>query len=277
MRRTLIAVSVALAGLSLPAPARASVLDTYQRLAARGVSPAPLVPTTVPSTLAPADRTIDAGTTRGGRGYAIRIVHYGPGGEFRTLRASLRDHRRLGFRAPRRTRIRGRRGYLLTRRLGPLVRSLVWVEGGVVYSIGSGTPKKVSLAQLRATARGLDRLERDWFGSSSDPDSSSGASAVTTRRTVTVHVDFEASCAPPGSSATTVRVGQAEVTLMRRQGNSFSFEIAEHRRGTGEWSGTVTGTIAPSAITLNLRATGTVDGDVCDSGPVTLTLDQRQR
>ena len=287
MRRTLIAVSVALAGLSLPAPARASVLDTYQRLAARGVSPAPLVPTTVPSTLAPADRTIDAGTTRGGRGYAIRMVHYGPegpdavialaGGEFRTLRASLRDHRRLGFRAPRRTRIRGRRGYLLTRRLGPLVRSLVWVEGGVVYSIGSGTPKKVSLAQLRATARGLDRLERDWFGSSSDPDSSSGASAVTTRRTVTVHVDFEASCAPPGSSATTVRVGQAEVTLMRRQGNSFSFEIAEHRRGTGEWSGTVTGTIAPSAITLNLRATGTVDGDVCDSGPVTLTLDQRLR
>ena len=87
-------MSVALAGLSLPGPAHASVFDTYQRLAARGLSPAPLVPTTVPSTLAPADRTIGPGTTRGRRGYAIRIVHVGPagpdavialaGGEFRS-------------------------------------------------------------------------------------------------------------------------------------------------------------------------------------------------
>jgi hypothetical protein len=292
MRRTLwsgsvTAVAIALAGLSLPAPARAGVLDTYQRVAARGLTPAPLVPTTVPPTLAPIDRTIDTGTTRGGRGYSIRIVHYGrngpdaiivvTGGEFRSMRALLRDHRRLGFRAPRRTRIRGHRGYLLSRRLGPLTRTLVWVEGGVVYSVGSGTPRKISLAQLRSAARGLDRLERDWIGASSDPDSSSGAVAVTTEHTVTAYVTFEANCAAPGSSATILRAGQAEVTLLRRQGNDFAFDIAEHRHDSAPWTGTVTGTISPTAITLNIRATGAIDGDVCDSGPVSLTLDGRGR
>jgi hypothetical protein len=278
-------IAVSIAGLTMPAAARAGVLDTYQRLAARGLSPAPLVPTSVPPSVSPVNRTIHNGTTRRGRGYSLRIVHYGrngpdavlvvTGGEFRSMPALLRDHRRLGFRAPRRTRVRGHRGYVLTRRLGPLTRSLAWVEGGVVYAIGSGTPRKISLAQLRSTARGLDRLERDWIGGSSNPDSSSEGFAVTTEHTVTADVTFEASCAAPGSSVTTVRAGQAGVTLMRRRGNSFAFEIADHRRGADPWSGTVTGTISPTAITLDVRATGTIDGDVCDSGPVSLTLDRR--
>ncbi|MDP9135101.1 MAG: hypothetical protein M3N56_09785, partial [Actinomycetota bacterium] len=110
--RALIAVSIALAALSVPAPAGADVLDAYQRLAARGLTPAPLVPTAVPPSVTPIDRTISNGTTRGARGYSIRLVHYdrnGPdaiivvtGGEFRSMRAFLRDHRqRLGFRARR--------------------------------------------------------------------------------------------------------------------------------------------------------------------------------
>jgi hypothetical protein len=287
MRRTLgvTAVSIALAALSLPAPAGADVLDTYQRLAARKLTPAPLVPTAVPPILTPIDRTITGGTTRGGRGYSLRIVHYdrnGPdaiivvtGGEFRSMRALLRDHRRLGFRAPRKTRVRGRRGSLLTRRLGPVTRTLAWVERGVVYAVGSGTPRKISLAHLRSTARGLDRIGRDWIGGSSDPDSSSEGFAFTTAHTVTVAVSFEANCTPPGSSASTVRVGQAKVTLLRRQGNGFAFDIADHRVGPAPWVGTVTGTISPTAITLDVRANGTIDGDVCDSGPVTLTLDGR--
>ena len=287
MRRTLIAVSIALTALSVPAPARAGVLDAYQRLAARGLSPTPLVPTSVPPSVSPIDRTVQNGTTRGGRGYSLRVVHYGrngpdavlviTGGEFRSMRALVRDHRRLGFRTQRRTRVRGHRGFLLTRRLGPLTRSLVWVERGVVYSIGSGTPRKVSLAHLRSTARGLDRLERDWIGGSSDPESSSEGFAVTTGHTITADVAFEARCAAPGSSATIVRVGQAGVTLMRRRGNAFAFDIAEYRRGADPWTGTVTGTISPTAITLDVRATGTIDGDVCDSGPLSLTLDQRAR
>jgi hypothetical protein len=278
MKRALIALSIALAALSVPTPADADVLDAYQRLAARGLTPAPLVPTAVPPSVTPIDRTISNATTRGGRGYSIRLEHFGPdaiivvtGGEFRSMRAFLRDHRqRLGFRA-RRTRIRGHRGYLLTRRLGPLQRTLAWVERGVVYSIGSGTPRKVSLAHLRSTARGLDRLGRDWIGGSGNPDSSSYGFAVTTARTITVSVAFEANCGSAGS----VRAGQAKVTLMRRQGNSFAFDIADHRVGSDPWAGSVTGTITPTAITLDVRATGTIDGEVCDSGPVTLTLDGR--
>ena len=275
------AVSIALAGLSVPAPARADLLDTYQRLAERRLTPAPLVPTVVPSTLAPIERTISIGTTRGARGYSIRLVHYdrnGPdaiivvnGGEFRSMRALLSDQRRLGFR-PRATRIRGHRGYLLTRRLGPVSRTLAWVERGTVYTIGSGTPRKVSLAQLRSTSGGLDRLGGAWIGASSDPDNSSEAFAVTTAHTVSVNVAFEANCAAPGSSAGTLRVGQAGVTLMRRQGNGFAFDIADHRRDSAPWAGTVTGTISPTAITLQVRATGTIEGYVCDSGPVVLTL-----
>jgi hypothetical protein len=289
-RHWLAALGVALAALSAPAAAGADVLDVYQQLASRGLSPAPLVPTAVPPSVRPYDRTVGLGSTRGGRGYALRIVHYGrngpdaivvvTGGEFKTMRALLRDHRRLGFDAPRRTRIRGHRGYLITRRLGPLVRTLAWVEGGTVYSVGSGTPRKVSLADLRSMARRLDRLGRDWIGGAGDPDSSSEASAVTTERTVTVHVSFEATCAPPGNpDAAIVRVGQAAVTLLRRDGDGFTFDIAQNRRGGDEvaWTGTVTGTVAAIGIALQVQATGTIDGDVCDTGPLALTLDRRTR
>ena len=62
---------------------------------------------------------------------------------------------------------------------------------------------------------------------------------------------------------------------MRRSGNRFAFDIAEHRKGSDPWAGTITGTITPAAITLDIRATGTIDGEACDSGPVTLTLDRR--
>ena len=61
---------------------------------------------------------------------------------------------------------------------------------------------------------------------------------------------------------------------MRLDGDRFAFDIAEHRKGSALMEGTVTGTITPSAITLDVRARGTIDGDVCD-GAQTLTLDQR--
>ena len=273
--------------LSVPAAADASFLDAYQRLAERRLSPAPLVPTKIPKAFRPIDRSPENGTTIGGRGYAVRLVHQGPGGpdavievsggEFRTMRALVREARRQGYGKPRRTRVRGKRGYLLTRRLGPLNRQLAWVEGGVVYSLGSGTPRKVSLRALRSTAAGLDRLERDYFGSAADPDNSSGAVMVTTRRTVTGTVEFEAKCLLPGSTAPSVRVGQANVTLLPRQGDAFSIDIAKHRDGPEPWTGTITGTISPDAIVLQVSATGTIEGEACDTGPLTLTLDGRSK
>lgn len=274
-----------LALVSVPAAAEAELLDTYQRLAARQLSPAPLVPTSIPSAFRPIERAPEPGTTIRGRGYAVRLVHQGPagpdavievsGGEFRTMHALLRERRREGYTSRRRTRVRGRRGYLLTRRLGPTTRELAWVERGVVYSLGSGTPRKVSLKDMRSTAAGLDRLERDYFGGAADPDNTSDATAVTTRRTVTATVNFEAQCVAPGSTAAGVRVGIAEVTLLRRDGDAFSFDIATHRRSEEPWAGTITGTISPDAITLDVRATATIEGELCDTGALTLTLDGR--
>jgi hypothetical protein len=287
MRRSL-ALLIVLAGLGVPAAAEADVLDVYQRLASRNLSPAPLVPTVVPPSLRPYDRTVTTAPTRRGRGYALRIVREGTdnaavvvvtGGEFKTMRALLRDHRRSSF-AKRRTRVRGHRGWLLTRTLGPDVRTLAWVERGVVHSVGSGTARTVSLRQLRRTAAKLDPLERDWIGGATDPEDFSEAYGVTTERTITLRVAFEADCAPPGNpDAAGVRVGNAHVTLLPRNGDQFAFDIADHLTDSEEvpWTGTVTGTIAPGSITLDVRATGAFEGDVCDSGALTLTLDRRFR
>jgi hypothetical protein len=285
LRRRPIAALTAVALLSVPAAADADFIDTYQRLAERRLSPAPLVPTVIPRAFRPIKRSPENGTTIRGRGYAVRLVHQGPagpdavievsGGEFRTIRALKRERRREGYGKVRRTHVRGRRGYLLTRRAGIRTRELAWVERGVIYTIGSGSPRTISLRNLRSTAAGLDRLERDYFGGAADPDNTSDAIAVTTKRTVTARVSFEATCAPPGSTAVSVRVGTAEVTLLRRQGDAFSFDIATHRLGSAPWTGTVNGAITPAAITLDVRATGTIDGEVCDTGPLSLTLDGR--
>jgi hypothetical protein len=282
MRACVAAALAALTLLSVPASAGAGVLDTYQRLAARGLSPAPLVPTRIPRAFRPIAGAPEPGTTIGGRGYALRLVDHGPdavievsGGEFRRMPALLRELRRQGYDSVRRTRVRGKRGYLLTRRLGPVSRFLAWVERGTVYSAGSATPRTVSLRNLRSTAAGLERLERDYLGGHEDPENSSEGNFVTTAGTVSGTVSFEARCAPPGSTAYVLRVGTAEVTLLRRDGDAFAFDVAAHRRGSTPWTGTVTGTVAPTAITLQVQATATVGDDVCDTGPLTLTLDDR--
>lgn len=270
MRRLPVAALVALTLPSVPATARADLLDTYERLADRRLSPAPLVPTTIPRAFAPIERAPEPGTTIRGRGYAVRLVQVGgpgpdavielSGGEFRTMRALLRELRRQGYRASRRIGIRGRRGYLLTRR-GPLSRMLAWSERGVVYSLGSGTPRTISLRNLKSTTRGLDRLERGYVGGASDPENASSAVAVTTTKTLTAHVEFEAKC--PAS----VRVGQAKVTLVRRQGDAFSFAV-----DSGPWTGTITGTVSPDAIAMEVHATAAIEGETCDTGTLALVL-----
>ena len=283
MRSLAVPALTAVALLGVPAVAEASFLDTYQAIAERHLSPAPLVPTTIPKAFRPIDRAPEVGSTIGGRGYAVRLVHQGPlgpdavievsGGEFRSIRALWRERRREGYSSRSRTRVRGKRGYLLKRRAGTRTRELAWVEGGKVYTAGSGTPRKVSLKALRSTVAGLDRLERDYFGGAADPDNSSGAVAVTTEKTVTATVEFEAQCTVPGSAATSVRVGGADVTLLRRQGDAFSFDIDSHVDGSEPWTGTISGTITPDAITMDIHATGTIEGEACDTGALSLTLD----
>src|SRR4051812_16347697 len=135
MRRTLCALAcLAVAALIAPAASSADVLDVYQRLATRKLHPAPLVPITAPRAVSPLDRTIEPSPSRRRKGYGVRLVHSGPnaivvleGGSFKTMKGALADGRRLGFKA-RRTRVRGHRGYLFTRHLGPTQWQLVWPE-----------------------------------------------------------------------------------------------------------------------------------------------------
>lgn len=284
MRRALCAVAcMAVVALGAPAAGSADVLGVYRELSARGLSPAPLVPTAVPPALAPLDRTLTGSPSRRRSGYALRLVHYGRNGPdavivlergaFKTMPAALRDGRRLGFKA-RRTRVRGHPGYLLTRHLGPTQWSLVWVEDGLIHTLGTGTPRKVSLKQLRATADGLEHLGRDYMGTPDDPNSSSEGFALTTEHTVTARVAWEARCVAPDGSDGGVRVGNASVTMLRHQGSAFAFDIAQHRIGTEPWNGSVSGTISPAAVALSIRATGTIDGLTCDSGPLSFALDR---
>lgn len=284
MRRAVCVVAcVALVGLSAPAAASADVLDVYSELALRKLRPAPLVPTEVPPSLTPLDRTVTAFGSRRRSGYGLRLVREGAatgavivleGGSFKTVSAALRDGKRGSFKA-RKTRVRGRRGYLLTRRLGPTQRILVWTEGGRVYTLGTGTPRKVSLKQLRATATDLQPLGRDYLGGHADPDNSSEGIAVTTKHTVTTRVSWEAQCVEPGGTYSEIRVGNLRATLARRQGNAFSLDIARYRYGDGDWSGTVSGTVSSTAIALTIRATATIGGLACHSGGVSIALDRR--
>ncbi len=68
-----------------------------------------------------------------------------------------------------------------------------------------------------------------------------------------------------------MRVGQVSVTLLPRAGTGFAFDIADHVRDAEPR----TGTIGSGATTLEIRATGTIGGDACDTGALTLTLDRR--
>jgi hypothetical protein len=268
--------------LAAPAAASADVMELYQDLSARRLSPAPLVPTSAPRVFAPLDQTITGLGSRRRSGYGFRLVHYGSGGpdaiialqagNASTLKAALRyDTKVFGFKA-KRTRIRGRAGYLLTR---PRERALLWSEGGRVYEIGSGTPRKVSLKDLRATAAGLDKLERDYLGSGGDPDLGGGALAVTTAHTITIDVSWGANCTMPGGMPSASYAGSAHATLLRRSGARFGLDIAQTRTGDLAWAGSVSGTIGPDAIALGMQASGVFDGNTCDTGPITYALDQR--
>ena len=275
MRRMLLVTGVMVA-LAAPPSASADVMSLYQKLAARRLSPAPLVPTVVPRSLGPLDQTLDILGSRRRNGYGLRIVHSGPAiiafeaGSFSTLKAALRSDGK-GFKA-KRTRVRGNAGYLLTRR-GE--RGLLWSEAGRVYELSTGTTRKISLKDLRVTAAGLDKLERDYVGSGGDPDLGDGAVAVTTEHTITIDVTWGANCTIGGQPSTGY-AGSAHATLLRRQGTRFGFDIAQFPSGSAlAWAGSVSGTIGPDAIALGMQASGVFDGNSCDTGPITYALDQR--
>jgi hypothetical protein len=268
------------AALLAPGLASADVLTDYQKLAARRLSPTPLVFTTAKPPLTRIDRTLQGFGSRRRSGYGLRLVHYTPsgpdavialeGGGWKTLGAALRE-----LRGPKRarTRVRGHAGYLLT---GRGQRQLLWREGGRVYWLATGTPRTVSLQELRATAAGLDPVGATYAGSVTNPQTDAereaGALVVTTAHTVTADVSWTGNCTDPGGTPNNYYGGGAHAALVRLNGNAFAFDVAQHGTGSLTWNGMVSGSVAPGSVALSVRATGTFDGNACDSGQLTFTL-----
>ena len=260
------------AALLAPASAHADLLSEYQHLAERELEPAPLVPTTAPPAIGRIDRAVQGLGSRRNKGYGIRLVHYTPagpdaiialeGGSFKGMRGALREFARSGL-SKRSTRVRGRAGYLFK---GPRNRVLLWREGGVVYWMGTGTPRKISVRGLRATADGLDRLGGAYAGSGEGDDYATGAVIVTTATTVSAHVDWGAECFAADGSERSGHAGSKRIMLLPRQGAAFSSSL-----DGGDWTGTVSGTVRDGAVDVRVHAVRNADGETCDTGAVAFT------
>jgi hypothetical protein len=276
-------LTVSIAALVLPATANAGVIEVSTDLAKRKLHPAPLMPTTAPRSLSPLNLTIDRAPTRRRSAYAISMrsafrsdqidsVLFLEGGEFKSMRAVFHDFRGT----PRRgTRVRGRRAYLFS---AHGLRSLIWSEGGRIYEMGSGTPRTVSLKEMRATADGLDPLVGGFsgsFDSSSETGafSSNEAFVAATRRTFSADIDWTANCTTPDGRPGTQRAGRALATLQPLRSAAFSYDVGPFVINSEiPWQGTVTGAINASGGTIGWRVTTVAEGENCDSGPVSITL-----
>lgn len=261
-------------GLGICPSAGASPLLEYADLAHAQLKPAPLVPTTAPKALRPLSRTLAQAAPAGGNRYTVRLLAFGSGGRdaiialergrAKSVAVAVKRARRNAFRI-RSTRVRGHAAKLLTRGHGTQANiTLVWKEKGAVYELATGTTRTISLKNLRSFANGLQALEREYVGTIFSNDLSQGGTAVTTTGTASVLVEWEASCGYAGSE---------EFSLLPRSGNTFTFGLTAS--ASQPWTLTGSGTISPDEITLNVRATGTLGGQPCDTGPLVLHLNQR--
>ena len=263
--------------LAVPAPASARLVDDLRTLSERSLPAPVLVPTSAPPELRPLAPRTSIGAGRRPSAYLIRLVREPntvialEGNGYSTMSQARRDLvRRQGYRA-RATRIRGRAGLALSRR-STRGHGLVWREGGVVFWMGTGTPRTITPRELRAVATGLDRLEGAWQGTAGDPELPASAILATTSRTVTGDVEWGARCTNPDGSFASSAAGDVEVNFLARAGDRFSFGLAGRDTGSVRWSGQVSGVVGADAVTLQMRATATVEGSPCDTGPVTLRL-----
>ena len=272
---------VVLAFFLLAPAAHADGLLTLQDLAKRHLRPAPLVPTSAPRPLSDLRTTLGTGVGRGKRGYGLRLVHYTGGGpdaiialergEYGSMRAARRDHRRNGYRS-RRTRLRGRRAFLLTRKLGRVRSSvLLWREDGSVYWMASGTPKKVSVRGMRATAAGLDHLGANYGASYFVPGSNNtslGATLVTTPHFISGVIEWGTDNCTFNGFPAAAHGGSATFLMLPLRNRAFSMPL------TAGWNGSLSGTVSAPAVSVALQGSGSFDGVACDTGPMTVTADR---
>jgi hypothetical protein len=275
-------LAVLILGLFAP-QARADGLLTLQKLAKRHLRPAPLVPTSAPRPLSNLNATLETAPGRKG-GYAVRLAHYtdyGPDAiivlsrdDYRSLRAALRDYRRAGFTVGR-TRIRGRRASRLTRN-GSTV--LLWKEGGRIFSIATGTPRKVTVKGLRATAAGLEPLGANYLGQYFAPGSNNtffDATLVTTQHHVSGLVEWGTDNCTFNGEPAAAYAGQASFMMLPLSSGAFSIPLDGPLVTPKGWNGSISGVVSTSAINLTMQGSGVFDDESCDTGPMAVTAEQR--
>jgi hypothetical protein len=264
--------------------ARADGLETLQDLAAFHLKPAPLVPTAAPRPLDDLRATLTDANHAGKGGFSLRLVHYGSGGpdavvllardQFRSTPAALRYFRRGGY-SKRATRVRGKRAtaFFRSREL-----VLLWSEDGRLYTISTGTKRKVPVSALRAIAAGLDHLRSNYIGTYFQPGSNNtsfGAVMVATDGYVSGVVDWGTdNCSSNGFPAPAYG-GSATFMMLPLEGRDFSIPLNDPGVTPAGWSGTLSGTVSAAAINLNLQGSGTFDQEICDTGPMAVSAPAR--
>jgi hypothetical protein len=289
MQRVPVRAALVLLAFCLLAPsARADALNTLQDLAQRHLRPAPLVPTAAPRPLDDLGVTLAPSPSRRKSGYGLRLVHStssGPDaiialsrGDYTSMRAALREHRRSGYRV-RRTRVRGRRGFLAVRKGDVRDMVLLWREGGRVYWMGSGTPRKVSVRGMRATAAKLEPLGSNYIGSffaEGTDNTSLGAVLVTTQRHVTGAIDFGTDACTLNGFPAAAHGGTATFTMLPTPGGAFSLPLNGPLVTPGGWNGTLSGRLTGPTVDVTLQGSGTFDdGIACDTGPMSVSAPRR--
>jgi hypothetical protein len=288
MRRVPVRAVVAVLAFCLLAPAaHADGFDTLQRLAKRHLRPAPLVPTAAPRPLSDLGAGLAPSPGRGKRGYGLRLVHYtssGPDaviaierGAHSSVRAAVREYRRDGYRV-RRTRLRGRRGFVLTHKAGVRDSIIVWREDKSVYSIATGTPRKVSVRSLRATARGLDHLGVNYSGSyfaEGSNNTSFDATLVTTQHFVSGIVEWGTDNCTFHGAPSAAHGGSATFIMLPLRSSTFAIPLNGPLVSPAGWNGSISGRASAPAVDLVIQGSGTLDDEACDTGPMSVSAERR--
>jgi hypothetical protein len=288
--KPLIASAATLICLLLVAPGSASAKgDPYKafyQLAVRNLKPAPLVPVAVPKSLSPLQDTLHHVTRRSEKSYVFRFEAENKsgdidrrvgveGGLWKSFNPPLTQARKLGL-IIKKDKVRKRKAYTIRSRSMHSLQ-LLWKENGIIYTVSTPTDKKISLKDLKVIANGLEVLQREFIGGFYDKSGGQGAIAVTTNKSITVDIEWNAACTRPDGEFASPRGGSITTEVMPLANGGFSFSLIPGVPADNPWTLTASGTVSSGAVALNYRASGTIDGYACDTGPIAINLDGRQQ
>lgn len=278
---TLLCAALAATGTASATP---GAYDNFYDLATRNLKPAPLVPVAVPPSLTPLDKTLHHVTRRTENSYVFRFEHLNArgqidrrvgveGGVYKSFAPPLKQARNLGL-IIKKTKVRKRKAYTIRSRSMQSLQ-LLWKENGIIYTVSTPTDRKISLKDLKVVANGLQTLQREYIGGFYDKTGGQGAVAVTTDKSIAASLEWGGACTSASGDPVSPRGGFAKTALIPLQGASFAFNFLPGMPANNPWTVSASGSVTADAVLLNYRATATIEGDTCDSGPITFSLDKR--